>query len=277
MKNLIITLTFGLFSFSSFSQGTGCQAFYQYTLGLCPEIMFFDGSQVDPADQIGGYLWSFGDGSTSTDQNPVHVYTANGLYPVCLTIQTVMGCVSEYCDTIDISCIQQPQCQAMFQVTMGNGCSDLMFFDGSSVDSGDAVNSWSWTFGDGSTSSDQNPNHTYTSDGGYEVCLSIATDQGCSSTYCDSVFIDCQLSVEESDLSLDFDIAPNPANDVITISRSVNEKVDYKIMSLTGSVEQEGQLQLKNEKINISNLSKGVYIVLINTQNEVRTKRIIKN
>ena len=54
--------------------------------------MHFDSSTgTDPDGTIASYAWTFGDGGNSTDANPAHVYTANGTYPVKLTVTDNRG------------------------------------------------------------------------------------------------------------------------------------------------------------------------------------------
>ena len=114
----------------------------------------------------------------------------NGTYVVCLSITTTDNCTSTYCDTVPVNCIQPVTCQAAYQYTLGN-CPNVSFFDGSSSSPG-TISSWSWDFGDGSTTSSlQNPSHTYSANGTYVVCLSITTTDNCTSTYCDTVPISC--------------------------------------------------------------------------------------
>ena len=165
-----------------------CSSFFQYTLGLCPEVLFFDGSTSSPGSVV-SWQWDFGDGSTSNSQNPSHTYTANGLYLTCLTISTTDGCTDTYCDTINVSCIAPPSCNADFQYTLG-ACPTVSHFDASTASPG-SVASWSWDFGDGTTSNSQNPSHTYGANGSYVTCLTITTTDSCSSTHCDTVVVSC--------------------------------------------------------------------------------------
>ncbi|PHR26439.1 MAG: hypothetical protein COA38_14755, partial [Fluviicola sp.] len=85
-------------------QQSTCDAFFQYTLGACPTVLFFDASTSSPGT-ITDWSYDFGDGGTSSLQNSTHTYTANGTYVACLTIVTSDSCTSTYCDTIQISCI----------------------------------------------------------------------------------------------------------------------------------------------------------------------------
>jgi gliding motility-associated-like protein len=121
------------------------------------------------------WLWNFGDGSISDIQNPVHTYQAPGKYYVCLTAGNACG-DSISCDSLHLSCNPSP---ARWGYTKNN--LSVQFIDSTQLST-----SWFWTFGDGSTSTDQNPVHTYQSSGGYQVCLTTSDICG-SSTYCDSI------------------------------------------------------------------------------------------
>lgn len=77
-------------------------------------------------------------------------------------------------------------CQAMFSSNWIQGTTLVQFSDLSSASTGN-INSYSWTFGDGGTSTQASPNHAYNAMGTYVVCLTIGTTLGCTSTYCDSI------------------------------------------------------------------------------------------
>lgn len=123
------------------------------------------------------WSWDFGDSNTSTQQNPSHTYTADGTYTVCLIANT--GCGADtVCQSVTV-CI--PPSASYSSATNG---SSVDFTDMSSG----AVTSWSWDFGDGNTSTQQNPTHTYAADGTYNVCLVSAT--ACASdTDCQQVTV----------------------------------------------------------------------------------------
>ena len=80
MKRILTLIAIPLLSiFNANAQG-GCQAYFQYTSPNCPTVNFYDGSFADSTQQnfVAGWSWSFGDGTTSTQQNPSHTYTSNG-------------------------------------------------------------------------------------------------------------------------------------------------------------------------------------------------------
>ena len=131
---------------------------------------------------IDSYFWDFGDGGTSSAQNPVHDYTSTeGIYNVCLTI-TSGDCSNTVCQTITLG-----DCQADFTYT-NTDPSTFNFIDLSWSLGGDII-AWNWTFGDGTTSTEQNPQHVYTGVGSYDVCLTFTTAIGCTSTWCQTMSI----------------------------------------------------------------------------------------
>ena len=143
------------------------------------------------------WLWDFGDGTTSTQQNPNHLYANEGTYTVCLSITNPCGSDST-CYSFTITC---PAPTAAWTET-SQGLS-ATFTDQSTNTIG-----WSWDFGDGTSSSLQNPTHFYTSSGTYTVCLITASQCG-SDTLCNSVIIVCDAPVTDwssatTDLSVSF-------------------------------------------------------------------------
>ncbi|MFH2095876.1 MAG: PKD domain-containing protein, partial [Bacteroidota bacterium] len=223
---------------------------------------------VDSIDLITSWSWSFPGGvpSTSSSQNPVVTWTAQGVYIVCLTIVTMNSCMDTFCDSIliepctgfdinytvinesypgasdgmiltnvtggnppysylwsnsavtqNISGLTSGQycvtvtdtdsclliecmyvnldsavfCNADFNIQPAY-CQNCFGFPDTSTASG-TINSWYWDFGDGSWSNLQNPEHTYQDSGFYQVCLTITTDDSCTSTFCDSVYAQYNL------------------------------------------------------------------------------------
>jgi len=157
-----------------------CQSSFSWNQTPLGPVFFTDQS-TSSSGNVNSWYWDFGDGNTSTLQNPNHTYANPGLYVACLTIGTTQGCQSTFCDSIQVT--GQGQCQAAFTYNVSGNT--VNFSDASTTSS--PVN-YSWSFGDGSGSGLQNPSHTYNSSGTYAVCLTIFDSLGnCQSTYCDSV------------------------------------------------------------------------------------------
>ncbi len=123
------------------------------------------------------WLWDFGDGNTSTQENPSHTYSTPGNYDITLTVTTSIGCNGTV--TLPAYITVDPLPIAAFTVNDPVGCSPhTTFFTNTSLNS----TTWLWDFGDGTTSTDQNPFHTFTDTGSYTVTLTAYSPNGCSAT-----------------------------------------------------------------------------------------------
>ena len=136
----------------------------------------FTDTSSDADGTVTGWSWTFGDGSSSSAQNPQHTYAANGQYTVTLVATDDQG--------DDSAPVSQ-------QVTPGGttnnlptasftfACSGLTCdFTDQSFDTDGTVVEWSWDFGDGWFSADQNPTHTYASEGNFTVTLVVVDNDG---------------------------------------------------------------------------------------------------
>jgi PKD repeat protein len=167
-----------------------CQAYFNHyadtsnTSGTAStNIHFFDAST---GNVITSWNWSFGDGTSSASQNPVHFYQAPGLYTVCLAITTSTGCNSTYCDSIYVAVNPPVNCQADFYAYPDSAQYGYSFYNYSSGTSN--TTNYLWNFGDGSSSTLEYPNHTYSGTGAYNVCLTISGDS-CQDSYCSVVTV----------------------------------------------------------------------------------------
>ncbi|MBD3257512.1 PKD domain-containing protein, partial [candidate division GN15 bacterium] len=135
------------------------------------DVTFTDQSSGNPTS----WSWDFGDGGSSTAQNPSHTYTAAGTYTVTLTASNAFGFDDEV-KTNYITVTTPPAPTAAFSGTPTSGTFPLevSFTD----ESTDNPTSWSWDFGDGGTSAAQNPSHTYTAAGTYTVTLTASNAYG---------------------------------------------------------------------------------------------------
>jgi gliding motility-associated-like protein len=124
------------------------------------------------------YNWSFGNGNNSTLTSPSASYVTPGTYQVTLTAFNGTATSST---TATITVFQNPT--ANFSISASKGCTgqQICFTDLSTPGSA-AIVSWSWDFGDGSTSSLQNPCHTYSAPGVYTVVLVVVDANGCQHT-----------------------------------------------------------------------------------------------
>ena len=146
--------------------------------GIAPlQVQFTDQSR-EGTSHITEWTWRFGDGAKSSDRNPVHVYEDPGTYSVSLLVTTSVGTDTEI-KTAFITVSPPVGPNAEFSGTPRSGEKPLtvQFTDQSTPGTG-TITSWSWTFGDGGTSTAQDPSHVYGSDGTYSVSLTIQTSIG---------------------------------------------------------------------------------------------------
>ncbi|MDD5095727.1 MAG: PKD domain-containing protein [Dehalococcoidia bacterium] len=116
-----------------------------------------------------GWKWDFGDGRTSSEKDPTHTYDNPGAYAVTLKVTVPTGEEFSTAEPIYIRVLSHvPAAEFSYGPTVGLYV-PLRFTDLSTGD----ITSWSWNFGDGYTSSEQNPSHTYGSPGTYSVTLSV--------------------------------------------------------------------------------------------------------
>ena len=135
-------------------------------------VQFTDTSDGNPT----GWVWRFGDGSMSTQKNPYHVYNKVGNYTVSLSVSNRGGSdsiVKE--DLITVRAV--PTADFSANRTHGGAPLSVKFSDLSTG----APTSWSWSFGDGETSSEQEPEHVYAVPGIYNVRLTVANSAGTDS------------------------------------------------------------------------------------------------
>ncbi|MEM9821172.1 MAG: PKD domain-containing protein [Bacteroidota bacterium] len=134
------------------------------------EVAFTDFSP-DPASTV---TWDFGDGNSSMEANPVHIYTDPGCYTVVLS-RLVDGCVGISVSETCVEVYSRPTGSITQDNRLGCTAPHLVNFTSTTTD---AV-SWAWDFGDGQTSDLPNPSHTYDSNGTFPVSLLITNADGC--------------------------------------------------------------------------------------------------
>lgn len=121
---------------------------------------------------VDSWLWDFGDGNTSTDQNPSYTFSTSGIQNVTLIGTSTEGCES----VLELSVEVFPNPLSNFDF-VGSCVGDEIQFNGLSNNN---IVEWLWDFGDGNTSIDQNPSHTYINPNTYNVYLSVIDGNGCS-------------------------------------------------------------------------------------------------
>jgi PKD repeat protein len=163
------------------------------------------------------YAWDFGDGNSSTLANPVHSYSSSGSFLICLTVTDLCG-TAVYCDSLTANC---PQPQAQFTSVQQGG---LAIFSNTSTGLQSAM--YFWNFGDGNTSTVQNPTHTYSTGGSYLACLTV-TDSCGQNTVCDTVVV--TVVGNEDEKSMAFSVYPNPVDGQLVLDFGMRSEHEGKI------------------------------------------------
>ncbi len=143
----------------------------------CIPLSFSPTANVNTPDGVASYLWTFGDGSTSTSAAPTKIYNTGGTYDVKLKITTLGGCTDSVTYPGAVKAGSPPV--AAFDFTpITEGCAGVpvQFTDLSAM-----ADKWEWSFGDGETSSLQNPIHLF-ADTGLLVVSLTASNNGCKAT-----------------------------------------------------------------------------------------------
>ncbi len=127
------------------------------------------------------FAWDFGDGTTSSEATPQHVYHSTGVFIVCMTATNSCGATS-MCDTLVLLSLPS----AHITTAQTSGCAPFVVqYAGTNPSN---VTSWLWTFTGGSpaTSADRNPRVVYNNPGVYNVSLRVANAAGINTTVLDS-------------------------------------------------------------------------------------------
>ena len=140
-------------------------------LGVNTLVVSFTDQTVGTVDT---YAWDFGDGGTSTAANPGHTYSNPGIFTVSLTVTGEGGSKTETKKSYVIVEDDAPvSADFSADITSGDPPLEVAFTDLSTG----IPTSWSWDFGDGDTSNERNPTHTYQDPGTYEVELTVTDSE----------------------------------------------------------------------------------------------------
>lgn len=182
---------------------TGCVASFRYVPSSNDMLTFsfIDASYTMPGSAINSWVWDFGDGNTSAEQNPVHTYAQPGFYNTCLYISSNdSSCSSSFCMPVEADSTYPVPCDNYFSYfpdSSGTGYT----FEGWAMN-GQAY-SYLWDFGDGTSGSGQVVTHVFADPSlTYNVCLTT-TGMGpdslsCTAISCQEVFIYVPYPCESS-------------------------------------------------------------------------------
>ncbi len=179
-------------------------------------INFIDHS-TDPNGEIDieSWHWNFGDGNTSSEQNPTHEYLHSGTYNISLKVNDGYGEESEY--NITMKVLNVPPVANFSYDPPAPTTADTINFTDASTDSDGTIANYTWDFGDGTASDKQNPEHKYHENGIYVVTLTVTDNEGAE------MKITKKVTVANALPSAEFFYIPEKA--------SVGEKINFTDVS----------------------------------------------
>lgn len=146
----------------------------------------FTDQSTAPNSTVTQWLWTFDDGTTSTDQNPTKTFATAGTHAVTLKVTSAIGCVSAvYSGTAVVNALPA----ANFTISAPNCVTKDITFTDISIANAGTISTWNWDLSDGApfTNNSNSPfTHTYNATGNYAVTLVVTTNKGCVGTKVDT-------------------------------------------------------------------------------------------
>lgn len=197
-------------------------------------VQFTDQS-YDPDGTVVAWSWDFGDGATSTEQNPMHIYASEGTYTVASTVTDNDGSTNSTQKSITVLTAPPPPpptgaTGVISRFTYSRASPEpgevVQFTDASYILSG-SISSWSWDFGDGETSTLQNPTHVYSANGFFTVTLTV-TD---SNEVSDSVQVGMEVKTAEYTIRKEAGVVKviNDVDQTVFSSSNPTEAIQYAL------------------------------------------------
>ncbi len=279
------TLTNNVYSYTP-PQPASANFIADTTYGDLPLTVHFTDNS---AGTITAWLWDFGDDSSSTEQNPTHTYNIADTFSVSLTVTGPLNSDSlfreNYIIVNDTTTPPQPaSANFIADTTYGDLPLTVHFTDNSTG----TITAWLWSFGDDSTSTEQNPTHTYNIADTFSVSLTVTGPLNSDSLFRENyIIVEDPSTVHNLSDALPtefklFNNYPNPFNPstIIKFSLPKAEFVTLKIYNLLG----QELSTLVSEKINsgkyqynwnAGSLASGVYLYRLQAGEYVKTKKLI--
>ncbi len=283
------------------SNTSGCTPSMSYTIDSTNGNRYYFYGSNPPT---GGYAtWEIYEGSSTTNYSGVsatHTFTGSGSVSVYYTVYRADSTPCGYTgDTISLTGVN---CQASYYLGVDTNNLYNIYIINNSTGTTSATN-YSWSFGDGSTSTAQYPTHQYSTFGLYNLCLTISDSAaGCSSTYCDSIGLDSNgnllkrdgfgitvvdekdlLNTADIDLINELSVYPNPSNGLFAIKLNLraSEEVYIRAINSLGqevlSTELSGLSGANNYSIDMTAQPNGTYFLNVSAGNQSKNIKLYIN
>jgi len=251
------------------------------TTGVAPLTVNFSDLTLDT---VNTWLWSFGDGNTSTEKDPLHEYQDAGLYTVSLTATGPGGTDMEVKNNYIVVMYPPPLADFSGDPTSGHFPLEVSFTDQTSG----VADNWKWYFGDGNISTTQNPSHTYQNAGNYTVSLT-STGPGGADSIAKENYITVLVGIAEVN-SDEWTIYPNPTSGIARVrymiqdpSTTLGTGSRYRMIELfeisgkrIRTVAEGNILPGTHETIiDVNDLEEGIYILRLQLGDEVVNSKLV--
>ncbi len=167
------------------------------TSGAAPLAVAFASNASDPDGQVVGYNWDFGDGQSSSQASPSHVYQVAGTFTAKLTVTDNGGAMASA--TVQITATGAGNQSPVVTITASrtSGVAPLrVSFTVFANDPDGQVVGYSWDFGDGQTSAIASPEHNYQTPGTYLARLTVTDNGGATANAQTTITVDAGEPVE---------------------------------------------------------------------------------
>jgi len=242
------------------------------------EVTFTDASTTQAGTTITDRSWDLdGDGTEDSDaENPTHTYTTPGTYEVSLTVTNSDAQTDTVTHEVEVPAAK-PTANFDYSPTAPDVRDEISFEDKSSAVDPATIETWAWDFGDDSTSTDQNPTHTYTTMGTYAVSLTVTdSNEEPSNAHTEEIVVGPATMVYSY---------PNPASDAVTIVYRLPEGATdpvLRIFDLVGRLVRQEDLDAAQTTYSWdltsdggAALPNGLYVCVVTAQNA--NERAIKS
>ena len=263
---------------------------HMYTTNLY-EIQFNNFSNVGSGSVVTTH-WDFGDGTTSNELNPIHMYSAPGVYNVCMYVLGISADGITCCDKIckEIVVDKCPEIQLDFEATATSDPAvwkiKLTTLIGDPAGSTVATN---WDFGNGVTASvNQNYLITYFSSQTYSICLTVTitlpSGEICEYKLCKEIEVDLKAQKSASNVGAlsseeEAILYPNPTSGELFMELNTAKQITGYTLSNANGQEIIASQNLNEQKlkINVANLTTGIYFIAATDKDgKIIRKRFVK-
>lgn len=249
--------------------------FDAYPLIVYPgDTVFFVDQSTQTATE---WFWDFGDGDTSTAQNPVHIYTESGAYTVTLTASNINGSTNIsrpfYIYVIPLP----PLPMAYFTASPSTILSgeNVEFFDFSTSN----PEKWEWTFPGGTpnSSTSKHPGQiTYNDPGHFDVMLVVSNVTGSDTMIRENYIVVGSIGIENINGKNSY-VYPVPASDKIYVSSEYQIK-SIKLYDINGRVLRQWNTEnslYQQKELDVTSIPDGIYLLNVETNKGQAVHKVV--